>query len=218
MEYHESVVLVALIVEKAKPDGYLILNGHHRWAAAFRTGVDRLNIHVVNLTHKKDIQDMLRRGRSDKRVTLDLDEVVFCGKEDPYHEKPLSFPLSRIYKERVRVGIPALFHFLTRRGYDIWVYTSEYYSVDYIRTFFKHMGVRLTGIVTGTGRKSSEWAEHGEELKKQIATKYAATLHIDGSMVLRTFSGTGECAEYPLSGSPETWSREVMDAVQAIEG
>ena len=25
-----------LIVEKIRPDGYLILNGHHRWAAALR--------------------------------------------------------------------------------------------------------------------------------------------------------------------------------------
>ena len=31
-----------LIVEKIRPDGYLILNGHHRWAAALRLGFSRI--------------------------------------------------------------------------------------------------------------------------------------------------------------------------------
>ena len=27
-----------LIVEKVHPEGYMLLNGHHRWAAALKTG------------------------------------------------------------------------------------------------------------------------------------------------------------------------------------
>ncbi len=29
-------------VEKIKPNGYMILNGHHRWAAAMRAGQDKM--------------------------------------------------------------------------------------------------------------------------------------------------------------------------------
>ncbi|MBP3241914.1 MAG: ParB N-terminal domain-containing protein [Oribacterium sp.] len=35
-----------IIVEKMYPDGYMILNGHHRWAAATRLGLKK----VLSLT------------------------------------------------------------------------------------------------------------------------------------------------------------------------
>lgn len=37
-----------VLVSKLKSDGYMIINGHHRWAAALKTGVDKLRIKIVN--------------------------------------------------------------------------------------------------------------------------------------------------------------------------
>ena len=37
-----------IMVSKTKPDGYVIINGHHRWAAAVKVGLDRVRIIVVN--------------------------------------------------------------------------------------------------------------------------------------------------------------------------
>ena len=121
-------------------------------------------------------------------------------------EKPLAFPWRSIYKERLRLGIPALFRYLNKKGYDIWVYTAGYYSVDYIQRLFTKYHVQVTSAVTGTGRKTSGSAEypvfcHGssgssgsaEEKKKMetlIAAKYPETVHIDGETVLRIFSRT----------------------------
>ena len=110
-----------LTVEKVRPDGYLILNGHHRWAAALRLGYSRIPIRIVDLTRDTDIKTILKNTRHDKRVTLDLDEVVFRKPGEGPLEKPLPFPAGRIYKERLRLGIPALFHYLNKKGYDIWV-------------------------------------------------------------------------------------------------
>ena len=205
-----------LMVQKARPDGYLILNGHHRWAAAFITGVRVVDVKVVNLTEEKDIRKMLERARSDRRVTLDLDEVVFCDKDDAFAEKTMPFPLNRIYKERVRQGIPALFHFLNVSNLDIWVYSSKYHSMEYVYYYFRRLGVRLTGVVTGTGRKNGAKG-NSEEIKKLMETKYASTIHIDAQSVMRTVTGSRECDEQALSGSPETWSREVIDAIVAWE-
>ena len=66
-----------LELDRARPDGYLILNGHHRWAAAIRSNIGKVKIKIVNLTQVADIRDMLARSRSENRVALDLDEVVF---------------------------------------------------------------------------------------------------------------------------------------------
>lgn len=50
-----------IIVEKVYPDGYLILNGHHRWAAAIKTGFRMVPIQIVNLTQETDIEEMIRK-------------------------------------------------------------------------------------------------------------------------------------------------------------
>ena len=213
----ESSILEPLMVQKARPDGYLILNGHHRWAAAMRSGVEKVPISIVNLTQLSDIRKMLENSQSDKRVTLDLDEVVFCGKDDPCVEKPLAFPMNRFYKERIRRGIPALLHAFNEKDWDIWVYTSKYYSIEYIRFLFKHRAVRLTGIVTGTAQKGSHAAETAREMKKMLETKYQSTIPIDNHMVIRTVQGSKECEEYSLSGSPETWSREALDIFRKMK-
>ena len=212
----ESGIHDPLIVQKTLPDGYMLMNGHHRWAAAMRIGKKRVKIKIVNLTQDGDIRAMLQRSSSDVRVTLDLDEVVFGAEGDAALEKPLRFPLNRFYKERVRLGIPALFHFLNERGYDIWVYTSKYYSMEYIRSFFRHLHVRLTGIVTGAGRKVPRRLGSAESMNKLIEKKYPTTFHIDRAAVMRVTGETKACDEVRLSGDASTWSREVMDAIGAL--
>ncbi len=204
-----SAVQEPITVQKAKPDGYLILNGHHRWAAAMRAGVRRLQIKVINVTGQKDVRDILSKSRSDKRITLDLDEVVFAvpETEEQLLEKPLRFPLSRYFPERVWLGVPALLNKLRDRGYDIWVYTVRYDSVDRIRYFFKHWNVNVTGIITCMRRISSD-----AEVKKMLETKYRSTVHIGRDLVVRTFSGENSMEEYSLSGDAGTWAREVMEA------
>lgn len=207
-----------LIVQKTKPDGYMILNGHHRWAAALRTGTSRVKVKVVDLTQEKDIVKMLERSSSDKRVTLDLDEVIFRPEGSACLEEPLRFPLRRIYPERIRMGIPALFHDLNEKGYDIWVYSASYYSTDYIRYFFRHYRVQVAGIVTGTRRKTDDArdAEKKQKLQKMMEDRYSTTVHIDNGMVLQSFRDSKEFKEFKLSAPPEGWAREVMEIIGAI--
>ena len=90
---HSSVeyVIEPLTVEKIRPGGYLILNGHHRWAAAIMTGQRSLPVQIVDLPMEEDIRRMLRQSRNDRRVTLDLDEVVFRNEGDgPVEKLPFS--------------------------------------------------------------------------------------------------------------------------------
>lgn len=202
-----------LVVQKVNPDGYMLLNGHHRWAAALRTGYNPVPISIVNLTQEKDIERMIRNSRHDKRVTLDLDEVAFCEADGMPAERPLHFPYNKLYKERIRLGIPALLLYLGRQGYDIWVYTAQYYSIEYIRAYFKHYSVKVDGIVTGTALKRSESAQTA----KLIANQYAETLHIDNDLVLRTWQDSKDFEEYPIEAGPADWSRTVMEIVKRLD-
>ncbi len=207
----------ALIVEKMHPDGYMILNGHHRWAAAIRMNVPKLPVRIVNLTQAADIQEMLKNAKHNKRVTLDLDEVVFLPDGDEAAEKALTFPFNRLYPERLRRGVPALFHFIKKKGYDIWVYTAQYYSPEYIQKLFRHYRVRIDVVVTGTARKAQASKAVKKNLETLIANKYPETLHLDGHSLLRIDSQTKAYQEFPLSGDPFTWSQEAMEIVGALE-
>ena len=206
-----------LQVQKISPDGYMILNGHHRWAAARQVGLRRIDIEIMDLTQKEDILKMIKASGHDRRVTLDLDEVVFCPDDSALCEKPLPLWLRRTYKERIRLGIPALFQFLAGRGYDIWVYTARYYSTGYLRYLFRHYRCPVAGIITGTGRKGPSGSDMRQQLEEIFDEKYQSTLHIDNTMVLQTFAHSRTFRDYQLEHTDSRWSAEVMNIIQEIE-
>ena len=203
-----------VIVEKMHPDGYMIMNGHHRWAAAVRLGRKDIPVKIVNLTQKEDIKQMLRNSVHERRVTMDLDEVVFCTGEDMEAEAPLPAPWDRVYKEKLRRGIPALFRYLRKNGFDIWVYSSEYYSFDFIQNLFKRYHADVTGVVTGTARKTGLKAADKKKVEEKIASRFLYTVHIDDGMVLKINSRTKDFEDYELTGPRKRWAREVMETIR----
>lgn len=206
-----------LIVERIRPDGYMILNGHHRWAASIRNHLDKVPVRIVNLTREDDILKMLRNAQHNKRVTLDLDEVVFCTSDGQLAEKPPLFPFCKIYQEHLRLGIPALFRFFGYHGYDIWVYTARLESHDYFRTLLRLYHADVCGIVTGTERKTKTDPKIEKMLEQRLAEHYPETLHIDGKTVLRIDNRDKSFLEFQLNGSDADWSREIMETVERLE-
>ena len=195
----------------------MILNGHHRWAAALQSGVKKLPIQIVNLTLETDIRKMLGKAKHDRLAAMDLDEVVLRTSADELSEKALPFPFNRKYTQFLRLGIPALFHFLYLNGYDIWVYSRNYLSLDYLRGLFRLYHVHVDGIVTGMDRNASKDSKSTQTLKDMLAEKYGEILHIDNESILRTFDGSKEFEEYSLSGPDKEWSSRVMDIVGGLK-
>lgn len=207
-----------LTVEKLRPNGYLLLNGHHRWAAAMRCGIKMVPIRIINCATESDIKTIIENSLHDKRVALDLDEVVFRDADSDYLEKKaFTFPMSLRFKKRLRLGIPALFYFLVKHGYDIWVYAVDFYSIDDIQKFFKAYSVHVDGIITGVSKREQYKSEKVVRMKELINNKYKTTLHIDNNMVLETHSKNKEFKEYNFETSEEDWSKKVIEIVEEIE-
>ncbi len=213
----QSIMDDPITVEKVHPDGYMILNGHHRWAAAMRVGIKMIPVKIVNLTNEVDIEKMLRASNNDKRATLDLDEVVFCSKADDIPERPLPFPVNKMFVERIRLGLPALLHYLGRHGYDVWVYSSGYYSLDYIQNYFKRYSVKVDGVVTGVARKNKRFSATKKRTESKITKKYKETLHIDRDLMVRVFRDEGSFEEHEIKAEPSEWSREVIRLVHSFK-
>lgn len=205
-----------IMVEKLHPHGYLILNGHHRWAAAMRLKIKKIPVKIVNLAQESDIQKILENSKHDKRATFDMDEVVFRPDDALHLEKKLGFPYSLKHKKRIRLGIPALFYYLTRNGYDVWLYSSSYESIDDVRDYFRCYGVHVDGIITGMAKDKQNTASKKAGVEKMIANKYSITLHVDNDMILRTKKNTGEFQEMELD-SGENWSKEAIAAIDHWE-
>ena len=207
-----------LTVEKLRPNGYLLLNGHHRWAAAMRCGIKKVPIKIINCATESDIQKILERSQHDKRVAIDLDEVIFRPEDYKYLEKKsFTFPFSNRFKQRIRLGIPALFYYLVKHGYDIWVYAADYYSIDDIQKFFKAYSVHVDGIITGVGKQEQNNTEGAKRMKELIANKYAMTLHIDNESILETHTKEKEFEEHELHSSEEDWAKNAIAVIEEIE-
>ena len=204
------------MVVRTRPDGYMILNGHHRWAAANIVGIKKLKIKIIDPVRLKDVRKLTKKSRSDKRVTLDLDEVIFCAADGPAADKSLPLPLKRMQNASIRLGIPALLYELGGHGFDIWIYTSQYYSLELLNHCLMRYQIPITGIVNGTEGKMSRGPLAGKEEASKTDTKYKVTFHIDSESILRVAKDTREFDEYRLSGSPETWSREVLETLERI--
>lgn len=205
-----------VLVERIYPDGYMILNGHHRWAAAMRLGYKKMPVKILNLTQEADVQKSLSRTGNTKRATLDLDEVVFLSDSGRAAEKPLPFPFNKLYKEPLRRGIPALFNFLSANGYDVWVYTNNYYSFEHIRSYFRLYHARVAGVITGLSRKTKAGGSMKKKIDDMMASKYLTTLHIDNDALLRTSRNSKQFDEYSLDSASD-WTQQIVDIVKRIE-
>ena len=206
-----------LYVEPTYPNGYRIVNGHHRWAAAVQIGQTKLPIRIINLTHSEDVKRILEASKHTKRAALDLDEVVFSVGTETALEDPLPFPWNKVYPEQVRLGLPALFHSLSKKGYDIWLYTARYYSTDSIQSYFRKYHVTVDGVITASGKRIETSGESGKRIAQMFTDKYRHTVHIDSESVLQVIPGSKTIQEFPLSGSGESWSREVLEAIEKME-
>ena len=211
-EYCEEPVLV----ERMYPDGYMIVNGHHRWAAALKLGYKRIPVSIVNLTQESEIKKWLDHSKNKKRVALDLDEVVLVPEHGEAAEKPLPFPLSRVYREALRRGIPALFDFLAANGYDIWVYSDNCCSYEHIRALFALHHARVTGVITGFARKTRLGNNLKAKINAMMAAKYQVTVHIDGTTLIRTDRSSKGYDEFSLK-SASGWAQEVMRIVREFD-
>ena len=218
LRFERRVFDEPLMVEKLHPRGYLLLNGHHRWAAAMRCNIKKVPIKIVNCATESDIRTILEKSQHDKRVAIDLDEVIFRNPDCKYLEKKaFLFPMSLRFKQRVRLGIPALFYYLVKHDYDIWVYAADFYSIDDIQKFFRAYSVHVDGIITGVVKREQNNSESEKRMKELINNKYQMTLHIDNDSVIETHNSTKEFSDYEINASEEECAKKAIAIIEEIE-
>ena len=207
----------SIIVEKIRPDGYMMLNGHHRWAAALMLDVKNIPVHVTNVTQASDIIGQMEKTNRNKRASINLDDVIFTRDDTEPAEKTLFFPFNKIFPERIREGIPGLVYALHNAGYDVWVYTAGYVSTDYLNHLFRHHRIRVDGIINGANRMNSAKDNNMTGVKELMAKKYRITMNIDTDTVSWIRSETKDFDAIDIDSKDGNWAHEVIGIIRNLK-
>lgn len=151
------------------------------------------------------------------RVSFDLDEVLFVPESTHKIEKPLPFPLNKIFKETLRKGTTRLIPALRDLGFEVWVYTSSFRSERYIRTLFRLYGVKFDGIINGTRHLNEVQAGHSETLPNKLPNRYKISLHIDDEAIIATNGKAYGFNVFELNAQDDDWEEKIITRVFEIK-
>lgn len=161
---------------------------------------------------------MSRRNDQIKmRVSFDLDEVLFVSPDTHKTEPPLPFPFRKIYKERLREGTPRLINKLQELGYEVWVYTSSFRSEHYIKSLFKHYGVKFDGIVNAIRHQKEVQRDNPTILPQKMPSNYRISLHVDDETVICTGARANGFEAYQLDAPDDEWVEKVIKRAEEIK-
>ena len=113
------------------------------------------------------------------RISFDLDDVLFVPTDRYETEAAPRFPFNRLFPERLRKGTPELIRTLQERGHEVWIYTSSFRTVRYLRRLFRLYGIRFDGIVNGERHAKEVQRDRRERLPLKLPSFYRIALHID---------------------------------------
>lgn len=150
------------------------------------------------------------------RVSFDLDEVLFVNPATHKTEPPLPFPLSEMFRERLRLGTPELIRSLQEMGYEVWVYTSSFRSEWYIRTLFKCYGVKFDGIINAERHLREVQRDRKERLPQKLPNYYRISLHVDDETVVATYGKSFGFDVYQLDAQDDDWKEKVIARAEQI--
>lgn len=150
------------------------------------------------------------------RVSFDLDEVLFVSPETHKTEPPLRFPLCNLFKERLRLGTPALINRLQEMGCEVWVYTSSYRSERYIRRLFRLYGVKFDGIVNAQRHLKEVQGSRSAILPQKVPSRYRISLHVDDESVICTSAGQYGFEAYELNAQDDDWQEKIVRRTEQI--
>lgn len=151
------------------------------------------------------------------RISFDLDEVLFVSPDTHKVEPPLIHPFNKMYKERLRLGTVDLIHKLQSQNIEVWVYTSSFRPVNYIKGLFWHYRVRIDNVVNGTRHMNEIQSKKPYPVPNKLPCHYRIALHIDDEIGIKE-SGRVHGFKVMLVDEPDDqWAEKILERVMEIK-
>lgn len=150
-------------------------------------------------------------------VSFDLDDTLFVNPEKVSAEKPLHFPLSLIYRDRLRDGTRELLSELNKNNIEVWIYTTSYRSERYIRSLFSCYGIRIENIVNGARHMKEVQGSRKEAMPSKYPSKYRISLHVDDDASVAENGRTYGFNVYLINDGDSEWVKNIRREIQALK-
>lgn len=203
--------LESISVEKMSTGGYMILDGHHRWLAAHRFGLDKLPVTIMNVTPITEILSAIAASERKMCVSFDLDEVLLADSSALFRLKKSSSSNGQYKKVALRKNASILIRELHNLGFDVWVYTGSYMEESKLSKFFKLNRIEVDGLINGLKNTRSR-----TELRKFFSEKYEVSLHIDKYTVVWVDTKKKDYDVIDITGDDNSWGSRAITAVRQI--
>lgn len=212
-QIHSAAVIdEPIIVEKMSTGGYMILNGHHRWMAAHRTGIKRVPVQIVNVAPDDEIFEIIKNSNKNMCVSIDLDEVLLAERSSyPEDAKP-SYVSKKLFPRILRYHSGALINELRNSGFDVWLYTDHFHSSEYIEVLLKHQKTNVDGIVNALSRRTTKGG-----LRKAFIDKYKYSIHIDNEEIICVNNESRDYYSVELKTSQNNWAADVIKQIRQLK-
>ena len=150
------------------------------------------------------------------RISIDLDDTLFVNPDKFAVEKPLWFPLNKLFKERLRLGTIDLFKKLSEKGIEVWIYTTSFRSERYIRGLFRCHGIRLDGVVNGKRHAAEVQTGKREPMPSKYPSKYKIDLHIDDDISVKQNGDTYGFRVMIIGENDPDWIKKIIERVESL--
>ena len=151
------------------------------------------------------------------RISFDLDETLFVNSEKISAEPKLKFPLSLIYKERLRYGAPKLMKRINESGMELWIYTTSYRSIPYIMNYFKCYGVKIERIINGQIHQEEVQKDNNTILPSKMPGKYRINIHVDDDISVKQNGDIYGFKVFLLNDENKAWVEELWNTIEKLQ-
>jgi hypothetical protein len=161
-----------------------------------------------------------KKSRGEKMiVSFDLDDTLFVDPEKVEIEKPIKFPFSLIYKDKMRKGTIELFDQIKKMNHTIIIYTSSYRSIDYIKGYFKKykIAIKSEDIINGKRHADEVQRDHKQILPSKIPSRYGSDLHIDDDISVEQNGQVYGFDVYLINPQDKEWVSKILKEIKRIE-
>lgn len=150
------------------------------------------------------------------RLSFDLDDTLFVSPENFKTENALPFPLSVIYRERLRLGTRELFAQLRAMGVETWIYTTSFRSERYIRGLLRCYGIRVAQVVNGQRHQQEVQGNRREPMPSKYPGRYRIDLHIDDDVSVAHNGRAYGFRVHLVGAQDDEWAQKILREAEKI--
>lgn len=149
-------------------------------------------------------------------ISFDLDETLFVNPEKVPAENGLKFPLDKIYRDRLRKDTPKLLQWINHNNIQLWIYTTSFRSERYIKSIFRHYGIKIDNTINGRRHEKEVQGKNTEIMPSKYPSKYHIDLHVDDEISVYQNGISYDFRVYLLKENDTDWMDNIKNEIIRI--